>query len=731
MIKGLKINNCGVFNNFDGEDLGFKEFNLIYGWNYTGKTTLSRIFACFDTKKLPKNYEDVSFKLKTQNGDFDNNRLSELKIKVFNSDYVKDNLSFETQGAKNIIVLAENAKSTLQKIELLTQEANNAKTEITKFQATWTDANSKIERIYTDTAREITNKLSLGRTFNSMQLKNFMGELASHNSESNLIEENILTEEIKTCTTSEEKQAITILEEIPEPNIEIINNTLSKKISIAKVIDRLQNNPDAEEWVREGIILHTDKSTCLYCGGALSQEVINELENHFSETYKNFGLEIEQLKTLCQNFDVTSLPRSIDFYAKFVQDYTELKDNLIKESEKYNIETKKIVDVIDEKLKDRISEFRIDSDYDFNAINEYIKKINEIINQNNEFSKNFLEQTNEMKDKIKKHYVSNMLLDENYKTLISESEKAHRGTETFTKFLKKKMDKIEILNKSISATSEGADKVNNILNTLFLNNTILKLKVEKQGENEVTRLYRGDKIATNLSEGEKTAIAFSHFLASLEDKDNVMQKESLIVFIDDPISSLDSNHIFSVYAYIEKIKEDGYKQLFVSTHNYELYKLFVDYHGKFFPECYYIKKNQGVSKITKIPKKMKKLRTEYNHLFYSLKKFAEEPTFDEIFSIGNALRRFLEIYTASKRPAGEELYKRTQEIARLYEINQILTTAILKIVNTLSHSQIEKYFPDENLLKDAIEQSFEFVKTVDENHFKCLEDKFSEACSSD
>jgi len=53
-----KIKNLGlVFSNYtwDSTIPDFKQFNLIYGWNGTGKTTLSRLFdaigGCRDLKR--------------------------------------------------------------------------------------------------------------------------------------------------------------------------------------------------------------------------------------------------------------------------------------------------------------------------------------------------------------------------------------------------------------------------------------------------------------------------------------------------------------------------------------------------------------------------------------------------------------------------------------------------------------------------------------------------------
>ncbi len=67
--------------------------------------------------------------------------------------------------------------------------------------------------------------------------------------------------------------------------------------------------------------------------------------------------------------------------------------------------------------------------------------------------------------------------------------------------------------------------------------------------NEEFEILRNAKQAKNLSEGECSLIAFCYFVASLKDINTKDKKP--IVWIDDPISSLDNNHIFFIFSLIE------------------------------------------------------------------------------------------------------------------------------------------------------------------------------------
>lgn len=57
MIKRIsKLNQFGIFRNFawdSAEVDDFGRYNLLYGWNYSGKTTLSRVFSALQAPDKP------------------------------------------------------------------------------------------------------------------------------------------------------------------------------------------------------------------------------------------------------------------------------------------------------------------------------------------------------------------------------------------------------------------------------------------------------------------------------------------------------------------------------------------------------------------------------------------------------------------------------------------------------------------------------------------------------
>ena len=77
------------------------------------------------------------------------------------------------------------------------------------------------------------------------------------------------------------------------------------------------------------------------------------------------------------------------------------------------------------------------------------------------------------------------------------------------------------------------------------------LEIKYNKTDKTFNLFRGTELAKNLSEGEKMAISFSHFMVTLKSIESEDKLKESIVFIDDPMSSLDGNHIFQINAILK------------------------------------------------------------------------------------------------------------------------------------------------------------------------------------
>jgi wobble nucleotide-excising tRNase len=250
------------------------------------------------------------------------------------------------------------------------------------------------------------------------------------------------------------------------------------------------------------------------------------------------------------------------------------------------------------------------------------------------------------------------------------------------------------------------------------------LEIRLRDEDKKYSLLRGGVKATNLSEGEKTAIAFSYFMAALEDKGVLLA--NTVVYIDDPISSLDSNHVYSTFAAI-KYALSGCKQLFVATHNFEFFRLLKS--DSFFHEMrdkkrvasFYIvrRAGQNESELADLPEELRKYNSEYHYLFSTLNAFRGNPNnFGHlIYSLPNMLRKVLEIYTGFR--VANTAMSLDQRLARVIE-DPLAVQKIYKFANHLSHSDgfhFAQQFPQIEECRETVELFFSSLQANDKMHY--------------
>lgn len=125
--KITKIKGFGVLDNFKAEQVvkPFNTYNLIYGWNGSGKTTLARLLRCLETKSNHAEYNDADFSIDlSDNGKVESKNYNHnLDIRVFNQDFIADNLNLFDAQTKPIIFISkekidEKKELDRQKIEL-------------------------------------------------------------------------------------------------------------------------------------------------------------------------------------------------------------------------------------------------------------------------------------------------------------------------------------------------------------------------------------------------------------------------------------------------------------------------------------------------------------------------------------------------------------------------------------------------------------------------------------
>ena len=391
------------------------------------------------------------------------------------------------------------------------------------------------------------------------------------------------------------------------------------------------------------------------------------------------------------------------------------RTNLQKVLRIYQVELKKILKQLQARQKN-IFKARETSDVDdvSEDLQTQIDYLNGLIEHNNTTTGTLPKQQQEARDSLRLNSVTTFIGDLNLGAekkkvadLKGEARSRKRDVEETTRTVQTIQEEIDGLRTKLLDERKGAEKVNEYLNHFFGHESLRLEAVEDPIESKFKfQILRGAEPAYNMSEGECSLVAFCYFIARLEDIET--KGKDLIIYIDDPVSSLDSNHIFFVYSLIESViakptkNSDGsksyqYKQLFISTHNLDFFKYLIRLPRpvkKGGTEFFLVEKMLGKSTIRLMPKYLKDYQTEFHYLFHQIYcckdgRGADE-NHDVFYNFGNNLRKFLEAFLFYKYPYKDDTDNASERLMKFFGNDATATALTNRVGNELSH--LEKIF---------------------------------------
>lgn len=777
ITKILKLKDFGIFHDFTWklELPEFKRFNLIYGWNRSGKTTLSRVFESCEKKCT---YDKDKFKQYPENGKFeintDNNTVKDadvstniLPIKVFNQDFIDENISFDPSDSCNpIVYISEEDIESKKQLTQLNQDKIILNKGYEEAKKDKTIKEGMRDIFLQDLGREIANIL-FDKSYNKTKAENKIDLIGVDNFGNKILSdedkkkyENISkSKEGKNQTPLADYQFSISFEEQKLSNFQqiycVVGKLLNKKV-ISETLDRLKNDQNLNNWVKQGFDLHKtkkEKEKCLFCQKSLDHNFLVLLSKHFSKDYEDLQNSIVSFKNEILKIKKVEIAlKDDDLYPDLRKEYTEKAEELNKITEKINTHLEKNISKLNEKYNNPlISVENLEMPDNFLVLyNDIISKINKIISSHNEKVKNHAKEVSMAKEKLELHSIATALLKGNYKKLNSNLKEAEEKEKNALEAVKNNKAKISGLEKQTSNIGKAITEINKYLKEFFGREEII---LELDGDKKGYTIKRDGQPAKNLSEGEKTAIAFSYFIVKIGEVN--FDKSKGIIFIDDPISSFDSNFIYYCFSLINtNFKEIG--QLFISTHNFQLFNLVKEWfinknnnakidnkkgkpEGKikkplpceFFMVENFMELNTRKAKIIELDKTLRNYKSEYHFLFAKLREFSEkqDTEYEDFYTIGNIARRFFDIFVDFKIPTtGDRKSKMEVLVKSINETEEKISTIdaekAYKLVNEFSHnsdptSTIEH--KDKNESKDAIKILLSIVRESDPKHYEILE----------
>lgn len=756
MLKKItKISGFGILDNFKIENAGkpFNVYNLIYGWNGSGKTTFARLLRCLETKSNHSAYNDADFAVDLSDGKVDSKTYTHsLDIRVFNQDFVADNLNLFDAQTKPIIFISKEKVDEKKELDEKKNELKEKAKAIDKIEKSKGALDKKADDFHKNAGKAIKDFL-LGTiyanvTYNKKTSSDIWADLLTKTGalESfELSEAELTTQKNYTLLNSkkDEISASALPANIDIDKLSEIEKEVSRLLTtniVSKVIERLKDNPDIGEWVAAGLTLHKHhKSTsCEFCGQTLHEERIQALDGHFSKEYSELISGITELiAKLEKGIRVELTNENHLLYENLRQSYDAAINNTNSSLELVNAKINSWIQILSDKKTNPF--FAIDSPASdssvFSNFNTELNKLKAIIEEHNKISQSHQQLAEKAKKNIEYHFVSQAAVAQKLKDTESDIATTAAAIKTETDAVSALSKKIKQLEDELKSDTLAIEEINENLHRFIGRNDITLERQEEGGY----QLRRGGIVAKNLSEGEKTAISLIYFFSKIQENDAA--KANQIIILDDPISSFDSNHLFNASSLIKKSAE-GAKQLFVLTHNFWFFKQVRDWMLKKNDK----KNNSEVSNIylakqgviIDAGRSLTDFHSEYQYVFNSVLGYQEMADLDDAicFTIANSVRRLLEAFTSFKTPdnagfngalqLGEKKGLTTQQKERIFYF-----------INKYSHlDRIESF---DNTVEPLLEESKNVVndvlwliKKVDEDHYKSMlkicgkEDKLTE-----
>ncbi|MGL4520397.1 MAG: AAA family ATPase [Phocaeicola sp.] len=761
ITKIPKIKDYGIFEDFSW-DVGtqdFNRYNLFYGWNGSGKSTLSSLLSELTLDNQAQLHPLSKWNITTQRGQVMPNMVDgiPMNIYVFNKAFVEKNV-FTENHVKGIVYLSEKKKDEKEKLQVIVDQFDKESQDLTKYDIELNgDKSAKKKKglkddnaaFLSEAAKSVKASFKIidvddNRLLNydKTKLLTFIEQnkdlLLDKSSRLSVAQIETLSKSIKPqekgilSEDELEPYAFEQLMEIYEAVVELCNTSITNK-----TIARLKDNPAIATWVYQGLkdFHGIDTELCEFCQQPLPTNRISDLNQHFSDEFERLQIALKEMIYKIELLKrYSSFPSPNTLFDEFAKNYqiasqncknAELEITQLLENWKLALQKKQnnpFTDVSDIDTPMIKRELYQKYGEEYTAILGYLR-------QHNAKLMNLQEEIDKAKSKLELHYVAQEVIKYSYFKNREREDELTRYIEKCKIVISSLQEKIVSLKTSLSNEVVAAQIFNEMLHK-FIGRRELTLESQKEGGYIVKR-YGTDE-AKNLSEGERTAIGLVYFVAKLKENDNRIE-DTIIVF-DDPISSLDSNHLFSAKSFIKNHCENS-KQLFVFTHNFWFFKIMRDWLGdkkekvkgadgttqkdkkgedikrklaSIYQFNIAVRDNKRFSSIQNAKKELTNYDSEYHYLFGKLQEYKKNRDLlsEDCYSLANVIRRICEAALTFKYPQ----IRTMKGLIYIAEVDDQIKDRLYDFLNKYSH--LDRIEAHENLLENRMEEGLSVIDDV-------------------
>jgi len=613
----IKCQNIAPLENLDKEIQSSSLKIAVFANNGSGKTFISRLFRILENQKplelqvgdtsptdkllsFGKTNGSFSFEITDKDGNLKENITINLQERTlptipetnylyhtFNQDYVEENihaLDYEKESDIEGFILGK------ANIDLTDDENKLAKLE-TDGKTLQTQIENEINKYLEENINHIQNIKRLDEYKSLLNAKIvFSGVDKPKQSVTKTFDE-LLADYNKIKSVPEN---LSDIQALSNTNIDFqlfneIKENIRKEFSLSTLADVFkQKIKDKQAFVEKGLELHSkNKQICPFCEQELKDDAItlidqytqylNDTESQTIKLFQGYTKTIEDITNGLKLLEAENSKR-INFYNDYKTKYIPSLEN----TELQQISTKdlsnilqKITELINLKLQNISISVEV-SEETLSDLQKHISIVNRLIDDNNKK----IGEINNKKNKIgeENKSVRKELCKCAYNYLVethSTNIKKVYGYATQVDALRKEINKKKEAEK-VSKKSKVASTIKSVLSYFFSDKYTLDEENFRLIFNKTT-LGKG-QVKNVLSEGEKNIIAFAYYIGDthlkVEKEDDY---EKLFFIIDDPISSMDFSHVYTLCGVIRDIKNIidklNRERFIILTHNNDFMRI--------------------------------------------------------------------------------------------------------------------------------------------------------------
>ncbi|MDD3937572.1 AAA family ATPase [Rhodoferax sp.] len=766
-----RLRNYRIFRDFSwpGGLYDFGRYNLIYGLNGSGKTTLSTLFRHLQQRQgLAEGTVEYVFGDSHVFGTTADDPAVPM-VRVFNREYV-GRAVFESGAGQfpPVYYFGEDSADKQRRIaelELLRKEHRDEQA----LQADLLEvAKASLESFCTEQAKAIRTLLTVAgggpyNTFNAGPFKIAMVQLAAKENPGESLSDDERTELLMNKESRPLPALDTVAVRFPDlMALRTKTDALLRKTVVSTVVQALADDPAVASWVGQGLGLHRgDRTTgiCRFCDQPLPPARLAQLEAHFNDEFEwqqqAIADLLQEVESASKFNKAISPPAHEALYESLQTQYQNSLKSLRTNAASLNGALDALKSALEAKRREPFKSITLDNMLekvvkgDSGGFGTFVlgllalaaesvpflasfegtkalKALNDLINRHNELTASFDVKVKAARDGLAQDEMLGALAQWREKCqTVDQANKARDSARDSAALLDHEIRALEV---QVRQHHLPAEQLNRDISA-YLGRDELQFVPEQNGYT----VMRGGQPASHLSDGERTAVAFLYFLKVLQGTD--FDLANGIVVIDDPVSSLDTNSLFSAFGFL-KSRTVNAKQLIILTHNFSFFRQLRNWFNALnksakrakreLPAHFYMLEavnHDGLrgAKLAPMDPFLTEFESEYHYLFnkvFSSSQLEKGKGLEQHYGLPNMARRLLESYLAYRIPGHTgDLHGKLSEI----DGDEPTKARVLRFLHTYSHGDAGVQ-PDHDptilaetpaVLRDVLE----LVRVNDQRHY--------------